>query len=134
MGDQMTKFTPGSEKGRKINLASNHMNIARFIKALLTAPMTRYQLADFTGMHYDTIQRLVKTLKDENVVHICQWNRDALGRHQNPVYSLGGGLDAEKPPRISANERKAKSKRKLKAQNEPVFEPKTKFVGGSLWQ
>jgi hypothetical protein len=130
----MTKFTPGSEKGRKINLASNHMNIARFIKALLTAPMTRYQLADFTGMHYDTIQRLVKTLKDENVVHICQWNRDALGRHQNPVYSLGGGLDAEKPPRISANERKAKSKRKLKAQNEPVFEPKTKFVGGSLWQ
>jgi hypothetical protein len=129
----MTKFTPGSEKGRKINLASNHMNIARFIKALLTAPMTRYQLADFTGMHYDTIQRLVKTLKDENVVHICQWNRDALGRHQNPVYSLGGGLDAEKPPRISANERKAKSKRKLKAQNEPVFEPKTKFVGGILW-
>jgi hypothetical protein len=130
----MTNFTPGSKKGRKVNLASNHMNIARFIKALLTAPMTRYQLADFTGMHYDTIQRLVKTLKDENVVHICQWNRDALGRHQNPVYSLGGGLDAEKPPRISANERKAKSKRKLKAQNEPIFEPKTKFVGASLWQ
>jgi hypothetical protein len=129
----MNKFTPGSEKGRKLNLASNHKNIARFIKALLTAPMTRYQLADFTGMHYDTIQRLVKTLKEENVVHICQWNRDALGRHQNPVYSLGGGVDAEKPPRIPANERKAKSKRKLKAQNAPVFQPKTQFIGGGLW-
>lgn len=129
-----TKFTPGSTKGRKINIANNHKNVAMFIKALLTAPMTRYQLADFTGMHYDTIQRLVKTLKEENVVHICQWNRDAIGRHQNPVYSLGDGMDAERPPRIPANERKAKSKRKLKAQNEPIFQPKTKFVGGSLWQ
>jgi hypothetical protein len=128
------KFTPGSTKGRKLNLASNHKNIARFIKALLTAPMTRYQLADFTGMHYDTIQRLVKTLKEENVVHICQWNRDSLGRHQNPVYSLGGGVDAEKPPKIPANDRSAKYKRKIRAQNAPVFQPKTKFVGASLWQ
>jgi hypothetical protein len=130
----MTNFTPGSTKGRKLNLASNHKNIARFIKALLTAPMTRYQLADFTGMHYDTIQRLVKTLKEENVVHICQWSRDSLGRHQNPVYSLGEGMDAEKPPRISANARSAKYKRKMKAQNKPVFQPKTQFVGGALWQ
>ena len=129
----MIKFTPGSTKGRKLNLASNHKNIAKFIKALLTAPMTRYQLADFTGMHYDTIQRLVKTLKDENVVHICQWSRDSLGRHQNPVYSLGEGMDAERPPRVSMKERKAKSKAKIKAQNEPVFQPKTQFVGGGLW-
>jgi hypothetical protein len=127
------KFTPGSTKGRKVNIANNHKNIARFIKALLTAPMTRYQLADFTGMHYDTIQRLVKTLKEENVVHICQWNRDALGRHQNPVYSLGEGMDAEKPPRIPANARSAKYKRKIRAQNEPVFQPKTQFIGGGLW-
>ena len=130
----MIKFTPGSTKGRKLNLASNHKNIARFIKALLTAPMTRYQLADFTGMHYDTIQRLVKTLKEENVVHICQWSRDSLGRHQNPVYSLGEGMDAERPPRVSMKERKAKSKAKIKAQNKPVFQPKTQFIGGSLWQ
>jgi hypothetical protein len=129
----MNKFTPGSEKGRKINIANNHKKVAMFIKALLSAPMTRYQIAEFTGMHYDTIQRLVKTLKDENVVHICQWNRDALGRHQNPVYSLGEGMDAERPPRVSVKERKAKSKRKLKAQNEPVFQPKTQFVGGGLW-
>ena len=129
-----TKFTPGSTKGRKINIANNHRNVAMFIKALLTAPMTRHQLTEFTGMHYDTVQRLVKTLKEENVVHICQWSRDSLGRHQNPVYSLGEGLDAEKPPRVPANERKAKSKRKLKAQNEPIFQPKTQFIGGSLWQ
>jgi hypothetical protein len=30
-------------------------------------------------------------------------------------------------------ERKAKSKAKIKAQNEPVFQPKTQFVGGGLW-
>ena len=130
----MTNFTSGSVKGRKITIANNHKKVAIFIKALLTAPMTRYQLAEFTGMHYDTIQRLVKTLKDENVVHIVQWSRDSLGRHQNPVYSLGEGVDAVKPPRIPANERKAKSKRKLKAQNEPIFQPKTTFVGRGLWQ
>jgi hypothetical protein len=43
-------------------------------------------------------------------------------------------MDAEKPPRIPAKERKAKSKRKLKAENEPIFQPKTTFVGASLWQ
>ena len=130
----MNKFTPGSTKGRKINIANNHRNVAMFIKALLTAPMTRYQLTEFTGMHYDTVQRLVKTLKEENVVHICQWSRDSLGRHQNPVYSLGEGMDAEKPQSIPANDRSAKYKRKIRAQNEPVFQPKTKFVGASLWQ
>ena len=123
----------GSTPGRKLNTMSNHRNIAMFIKALLTAPMTRYELASFTGMHYDTVQRLLKVLKDENVVHICDWNRDDLGRHQSPVFSLGGGEDAEKPPRIPATERSAKHKRKLKAQNEPTFQPKTTFVGGSLW-
>ena len=128
-----TNFTHGSTKGRKINLASNHKNVARFIKALLTAPMSRYEIADYTGMHYDTVQRLLKVLKEENVVHIIKWDRDTVGRHQIPIFSLGEGMDAEKPPRISAVERSAKYKRKMKAQNKPIFQPKTTFVGGGLW-
>jgi len=129
----MNKFTPGSVKGRKVKVANNHKNVAMFIKALLTAPMNLHQIAEFTGMHYDTIHKLMKTLKNENLVHICDWGRDCLGRAQRPVYSLGAGENVARPPKVSAVARTAKYKRKLKAQNEPVFQPKTAFVGGRLW-
>ena len=129
----MTKFTGGSEKGRKVNLGNNHRNVALFIKALITAPMTRSAMAEFTGMHRTTIDRLIFTLKAEDVVHICDWKADSLGRMQTPIYSVGGGIDAEKPKGVSMSLRSEKYRRKLKAKNEPVFEPKTKFVGGGLW-
>jgi hypothetical protein len=129
----MTNFTPGSEKGRKVNLGNNHRNVALFIKALITAPMTRSAMAEFTGMHRTTIDRLIFTLKAEDVVHICDWKADSLGRMQTPIYSVGGGIDAEKPKRVPMSLRSEKYRRKMKAKNEPVFEPKTKFVGGSLW-
>lgn len=130
----MTNFTPGSVKGRKINSIRKHSNMILFLKALLAAPMTKYQLVEATGMHYDTLQGLMKALKDANVVHICDWAKDELGRHQRPIYSLGGGVDAEKPKRKTSTERSERYKRKMKAKNEPIFQPKTTFVGGRLWQ
>ena len=132
-GQKMINFTPGSKKGRKINSIRKHSNITLFLKALLTAPMTKYQLVEATGMHYDTLQGLMKALKDANVVHICGWARDEIGRSQRPIYSLGGGVDAEKPKRKTMAERSAAYQKRVKARNEPIFEPKTKFVGGSLW-
>ena len=129
----MTKFTPGSEKGRKVNLGNNHRNVAMFVKALITGPMTKTEMAKFTGMHRTTVDRLIFTLKAEDVVHICGWKADTLGRMQTPIYSLGGGLDSEKPKSVSMSLRSEKYRRKMKAKNEPVFEPKTKFVGGGLW-
>lgn len=128
------KFTPGSTKGRKINLASNHKNVARFIKALLKCPMTYYELAEETGIYYDTITSLMKTLKAEKVVHICDWKADKMGRYQLAVYSLGEGMDKEKPLPLSMSYRQKRYKNALKAQNEPIFQPKTTFVGGGLWQ
>lgn len=128
-----TTLLNGSAPGRKLNTMSNHRNIAMFIKALLTAPMTRYEVAAFTGMHYDTVQRLLKVLKANEVVHIIDWKADDLGKKQNALFSLGQGEDAPRPPRLTTAERSAKYKRKLKAQNEPIFQPKTSFVGGSLW-
>ena len=130
----MKTLLNGSAPGRKLNTMSNHGNIARFIKALLTAPMTRYEIAEFTGMHYDTVQRLLKVLKANDVVYIIDWKADDLGKKQNAVFTLGEGEDAPRPPRKTVAERTAKYKRKLKVKSEPVFQPKTQFIGGILWQ
>lgn len=133
MGHCMTKFTPGSVKGRKVVRAQNHGSIARFLKALLSAPMSLYELEAATGIYYDTIATLMKVLKKEGVVHVCDWKADSLGRYQTAVYSLGAGQDKEKPaPRTNAYRAK-KYKAMAVAKNEPIFQPKTTFVGGSLW-
>jgi predicted ArsR family transcriptional regulator len=128
-----SKFTPGSEKGRTVVRAGAHSNIAAFLKAMLSGPMTMYQISEATGIYYDTVTGLMKVLKAENVVHICDWSRDSMGRRQTAVYSLGGGDDAPKSSPKTTNERSAKYKAKTKAQNESIFQPKTTFVGGSLW-
>lgn len=127
------KFTPGSVKGRKIVKAGTHANIAAFLKAMLSGPMTKRQLADTTGIYYDTILGLIATLERENVVHICGWLPDSMGRYQTAIYTLGGGKDAEKPPKQTPAMRSAAYKRRRKAKNDSIYQPKTTFVGGSLW-
>jgi len=127
------KFTPGSTKGRTTVRAGTHANIAAFLKAMLSGPMTKKQLSDATGIYYDTILGLISALKRENVVHVCGWVPDSMGRYQTAIYSLGGGEDEAKPTKQTAAMRNAAYKRRMKAKNEPVFQPKTKFVGGSLW-
>lgn len=133
MEHQMNKFTPGSVKGRKVVRAQNHGSIARFLKALLAAPMSCYELEAATGIFYDTITSLIKVLKAEGIVHICDWKQDRLGRYQTAVYSLGAGQDKEKPAPRTMAYRSKKSKAMVRAKNEPIFQPKTTFVGGSLW-
>ena len=136
MANQMSqgKFIPGSIKGRKIVRAGSHANIAAFIKVMLSGPMTKKQISDSTGIYYDTVLSLLKALKRENVIHVCDWLPDSMGRFQTAVYSLGGGEDKERPKKQSGSIRTAAYKKRLKAKNEPIFEPKTKFVGGSLWK
>lgn len=129
----MNKFTPGSKKGRKVVRAQNHGSIARFLKAMLSAPMSCYELVAATGIYYDTIISLIKVLKAEGLVHICDWKQDSLGRYQTAVYSLGAGQDKDKPAPRTMAYRSKKSKAVVKAKNEPIFQPKTTIVGGSLW-
>lgn len=124
----------GSAKGKKLVRAQNHGSIAKFIKALLKCPMTYYELAEETGIYYDTITGLMKTLKAEKVVHICDWKADKMGRYQLAVYSLGEGMDKEKPLPLTMSYRQKRYKNGLRAQNELIFQPKTTFVGGGLWQ
>lgn len=129
-----TKFTPGSTKGRTVVRAGAHSNIAAFLKAMLSGPMTKRQLANATGIYYDTMLSLIAALERENVVHICEWLPDSMGRYQIAVYTLGAGEDAEKPKKQTAAMRSAAYKKRLKAKNDSIYQPKTTFIGVLLWQ
>lgn len=126
------KLLNGSVKGRKIVRAQSHKSIAKFLSALLIAPMTSKQISDYTGIHYETIRGLMSVLREENVVHVCEWKADTIGRYQTAIYSLGSGTDAEKPKPQNGSLRQKKSKLK-QAKNDSIYQPKTVLIGGKLW-
>ena len=66
---------------------------ARAMRMLLDDPITAHELAADTGMHLITAQELMRTFKKHKVVHVCDWEKDRLGRDTTPVYQLGKGKD-----------------------------------------
>lgn len=85
---------------------------AILFKHLLDSPMTAHELVDESGIHVVTAQRLMRTLKEYKVVHICAWEKDSRGRDVTPVYKLGKGRD-KKRARMTTAERTQRYRKKL---------------------
>jgi hypothetical protein len=66
---------------------------AKLIKHLIKHDATIEQLAKKTGLHKVTVGSLVRTFKKNNLVHICDWQKDALGRDQTMVVRWGFSKD-----------------------------------------
>lgn len=67
---------------------------AKLIKHLQEGEYTCRELAELTDLHYVTVLEYTKALKDQGLIHIAKWDRDALGRDAIKVYVWGGGADA----------------------------------------
>lgn len=113
-------------KGPQIKV--NAMSYAKLIKALWREPKTLDGLALETGLHVWTVRNYVKALHREEVIHICKWLKDSLGRDCTPVYAFGMGVDAVRTAKTAAQkgrERRARRKAELltaqKASWPPAF-------------
>ena len=71
----------------------NQDTYARAMKLLLTRPVSAHEIADETGLHVVTAQSLMRTFRQHDVVYVCNWRQDALGRDAIPVYDIGSQKD-----------------------------------------
>lgn len=67
----------------------NQDTYARVLKLLLTRPVSAHEIVNETGIHIVTAQRLMRTLKQHEIIHICNWRQDTKGRDAIPVYEIG---------------------------------------------
>lgn len=75
----------------------NAMSQAQLIKALVPGDLTIQELAEVSGLHYQTVRGYLLELWKVGAIHIARWDQDGRGRHIIRVYKLGPGKDA---PRI----------------------------------
>lgn len=106
----------------------NHVNLVRWLQLMLVAPRSLREMADKTGMHYETLRPLVKLMHQNRVCHISGWRLDSMGRQSVAVYALGMGADApRKPPKTTAQRSLKYINRKRQAQE--VLKPaRTRLV------
>ena len=70
------------------------------------------QLADSTGLHFRTVQRYIKALRETSptkCVFIADWDEDATGRRSIPLYKFGAQRDMVQP-KLSASEKYLRKK------------------------
>jgi len=96
---------PPYNKGKRITKI-NAFTQARMIRMLCDGPCTIQELADDTGLHYNTVQVYMRELHRVGAAHIAAWERDGRGRDQIKVYGLGVGKDAKRR-KLTGAERQA---------------------------
>ena len=91
----------------------NQDTYARVMKMLLARPVTAHDIADETGLHIVTAQSLMRTFKQHEIIHVCNWRQDSKGRDTTPVYEIG--FKKDKPRRaMTQAQRQARCRAKKK--------------------
>jgi hypothetical protein len=78
---------------------------AKVIDMLLVAASCR-EIADETGLTYETVREYFSVLHNKKVIHIDHWDMDPRGAMTVAVYRMGHGKDAKKPKPRTATQRK----------------------------
>lgn len=83
----------------------NYLAFTGFIEELVSGPSTSAALTEVTGLHFRTVNRLLRLMHERKLIHVSGWEKDALGRIGVRVYSFGAGKDAKRPnkPREQVN-------------------------------
>jgi len=64
-----------------------------------------HDLADDLQIAILTSWRWCRALHAYDIIHICDWRQDKLGRYQTPVYGWGNKLDKPKPRKTNLDRR-----------------------------
>lgn len=90
---------------------------AALMKYLAEGQYNARALAELTGLHYITVLDYTRALHEAGVIHICGWERDAIGRDAIIIYKLGPGQDV--PKRVlsrTEQQRRYRARKAIKAQ------------------
>lgn len=71
----------------------NQESYALIFKALLNEPMSIDMMQDLTGLHRQTLYKLMRCFKRHKIVYISDWEWDTRGRDSKAVYAIGNKKD-----------------------------------------
>ena len=74
----------------------NQTCYAVVIKRLIENDATIADLAEVSGLHYKTVEMMMRTFKSHGLVHISDYLQDLRGRDLFIVYRWGQGKDKKK--------------------------------------
>ena len=74
----------------------NQTRYAVVIKRLIENDATIADLAEVSGLHYKTVELMMRTFKSHGLVHISDYLQDLRGRDLFIVYRWGQGKDKKK--------------------------------------
>lgn len=101
---------------RKLRVNAHHQ--ALLIRLLYERGGTFYDLADATGLHYNTVRSYVNELYRHDLAYISAWTTDGAGHRNRPIYSFGyKAADAPKPRRLTPTERSRNYRMRKRAIN-----------------
>jgi len=102
--------------GRVVRNAMHAACYAEAIAALTNSgPVGVKGLTEVTGLHFNTVRKLVNALHRRRLVYIAEWGQDYIGRFVTPLYAMGNVNDVKKPPRLAPAEIHKRTRAKRKA-------------------
>lgn len=99
---------------------ANAAAYAGFFECLINGSSNVFEIHAESGLHLNTIRKLVLIMRRRGLVHVSAWSMDGQGRYTLAVYALGNKPDAIRPKKKTPTERSAKhrvTKRRLRLQN-----------------
>jgi len=87
---------------------------AKMIRAMQENDYSEGEIAEMTGLHPNTAGEYLRCLHREGAIHVCDWNKDRLGRDMIPVFRMGHGRD-KKRQKITGAQKAARYRAKKKA-------------------
>ena len=82
----------------------NALAVGHMLRGIQDGCHTLYELAEMSGLQYQTVLHYCNTLHKLKVIHICDWREDVRGARTLRVYAMGDDLDAPKPKRKTDKE------------------------------
>lgn len=112
----------------------NAEQVVCILKALMTAPSSRLDLARQANVTAKAVGRLLVEMKEHKMIYVIGYTNETDGRNRVKLYVFGDGEDAQPKETQPQKDRSRKSYLK-KVQAKNAFTPMTTFAGGvSPWQ
>jgi predicted transcriptional regulator len=99
---------------RKNIIRVNATAVAQMLSRMIEDQATIDELAQASGLSFNTVSKYLKALHKAKVVYVADWTEDKRGIRTIRSWSIGNQPDAKKPQPITAKEACAKYRAKMK--------------------
>ncbi len=95
----------------------SHLTLGHTLRVLLSGRFTRHEIEAASGITTTTAYIWIRALRKMRLIHIADWETDAVGRDAVPIFELGDRPDRRRR-KLSAAERSKRYRENLKLKQE----------------